>query len=165
MHKHNRSRREPGDAQRRFGTLAQGLVRGASGTGSAYEPLLPTYLLGEAKKLVPAAEEARHWRRASEATGESASVPGTYRQASPETLAMVDAVERKLVKWDELKDMYNVGKTRKTRVSDGSLRKYFYGKEAAAKLAGGCGTRWRSRRWGRRTRCEHRVQPTARTCS
>ena len=45
---------------------------------------------------------------------------------------MADAVEQKLVKWTELERAYKEGRT---RVSPGTLRMYFYGSGAAAKLA------------------------------
>ena len=85
-------------------------------------------IVGEAKDLVPAPSEMRHWRR-----GESDSVAGSYRQASvAETLEIIEKIEQKELKWTELDVLYNAGRT---RVSGGTLRKYFYGKDAAGKLA------------------------------
>ena len=85
-------------------------------------------LVGEALSLVPAPSEMRHWRR-----GESDVIAGSYRQASAaETLAMIERIKDKTLKWTELDVLYEAGKT---RVSGGTLRKYFYGAGAAEKLA------------------------------
>jgi hypothetical protein len=84
--------------------------------------------VGEAASLLPAPNEMRHWRR-----GESKCIKGSYHQASvDETLDIIDRLERKTLKWTELDKLYADGQT---RVSGGSMRKYFYGKDAASKRA------------------------------
>jgi hypothetical protein len=85
-------------------------------------------LVGEAARLVPDATEVRFWRR-----GESKIITGSYRQASAsEILDVIDQIQSKQLKWTELALLYKSGQV---RVSDGTVRGYLYGKEAAGKLA------------------------------
>ena len=88
-----------------------------------------TGVIGEAKQLVPAASESRHWRR-----GESATERGTYRQASEaELLEVIDDILAKKLKWTELKLLTE--EDGRSKVSVGMIKPYIYGAGAAEKLA------------------------------
>ena len=104
------------------------LARWHSSTSSSESRVQSGRARGEPAALFPVNEEMRHWRR-----GESASIHGTYRQASvDEMLDIIEKIEQKQIKWTEVDKLYAEGKS---RVSGGTLRTYFYGKGAAEKRA------------------------------
>jgi hypothetical protein len=103
------------------------LVRWHPSHSTALVVAQPPAIRGEALKLVPADDEARHWRR-----GESKVNPGSYRQAPvDEIIHWVERMMAKEMKWTDMQRLYDDSKI---RVSPGMINKIVYDK-SGTKLA------------------------------